>query len=149
LVYGLGEGFAPLWPGKSLAQVKDMIKNDQWDASGLMQAFGEPSQSAWPDQSTRQALVSLITRMIDKKPENRPTLAEIATSPLFEGISDEDRQALLNFVSPPPPPPAPPVVVQAPNPDLADEGGYESKLQFAQAPVNGDFDPSINYNLRV
>lgn len=148
LVYGLGEGFDPLWPGKSLAQVKEMIRNDQWDASGMMQALGTLSPSAWPDPAMRQALVSLITRMIDQNPANRPTLAEIAKSPLFEGISDEDRKALLNFVSPPPPPPAPPVVVQAPESDLADEGGYQSKLQLAPAPVNGGFDPLINYNLR-
>jgi hypothetical protein len=56
----------------------------------------------------------------------------VAASPLFKGISDEDRKALLQVLQPPP------VSSQRRGPGLAIDMDYESEVPLAQPAVQGE-----------
>lgn len=130
LAFGL-DGNTPPWSSaypQLLAQtIGSMRITDQWDAATMVQKLGDLSSNAWPDPTMRQDLMALITQMLDNSPDQRPSLADVAKSPLFNGISEDDRKALLAVLSPPP----------APEQEFASNYGYAyvPALEQAQPPT--------------
>lgn len=99
LVFGLN---GPPWPDLSNLQIALDRKNGTWDAQAMVQKLGVVPPSAWPDPQVAQDLVSLITRMLDVDPTQRPTLAEVLQHPLMQGVKESDRLALAEHLKPPP-----------------------------------------------
>lgn len=91
LVWGLQKGMPP-W---SMLPVSTFTSSGPpWDAQAMMAALPALPAALWPGVD-RVQLQQLITRMIDANPANRPTLAEVAASPVFQGVLPEHREALL------------------------------------------------------
>lgn len=144
MAFGLDQRRPPWSPGLNRTDIQDMRMNGHWDAAAMVARLGPLSTTAWPDATVRQQLLDLITRMIDNDPAQRPTLAEVAASPLFQSLGEADRQALVTLLMPPPPPaPDPAAVVPVPQPVVHDIN-YGVRASSPAASSYGDINYSNN-----
>ena len=82
------------WVGLDNQAMIDLHRSGKWDPASQMPAL---TDADWPGVKT-QALNDLIVRMLDSDPDKRPTLSEVASSPIFASVRTEHRQALQQLL---------------------------------------------------
>lgn len=98
MAYGLAStGMVPFYD-KTNIEVFTLL-TEGWKPDKVLGAI---PPGLWPGVDS-VALRSMIVRMLDADPSKRPTLGELAASPLFEAVGPQQRKALLAALQAPAP----------------------------------------------